>query len=365
MVRAALALKMNAVRERPLSDLDILATEACRARERELFDDEASNRGTTPTPMEPMDEDAEGELCDAFMGGDGVKAFAPIGYFAPIGAASVLPARVPTPVFKPAATGMAGNFASFMQPQPQMQFAQPMTQFPQQLEPQCMPTLLQPTPAAPQQPQPFLAAVAPPPPPPQPPLARSCVAVEPSEQPAEDHKRTGRGPSCCLGRMLALDPSVCDPHFTAPVGGTLRFEHKFCNSCRANGIQVATSRVRLLNPSHEASLCTVGFSHAQNRRFWSFSPLAPARFHLFNDKARCTGPKIVVFESTPEARGVDAQAMREVPPLDEPTPSGEAAIRLWVSYGTLTMQRSRKAFRPEAKRQKAPEGLDHSKLMLQ
>ena len=216
---------------------------------------------------------------------------------------------------------------------------------------------------APATPPDFLAAPSPQPPPGPAPLS---LAVQSSE-PTEDPRATGRGASSCLGRMLMVDPSICDPYFTAPVGGTLRFEHKFCNGCRANGIQVATSRVRLLNPSHDSSLCSVGFSHAQNRRFWSFSPLAPARFHLFNDKARCTGPKIIVFETAPDAKDVDSQAMREVPPLDEPTPSGEAAIRLWVSYGTLTMQRSRKAFRPEAKRQKAPEqaGLPHPRLMLQ
>ena len=155
---------------------------------------------------------------------------------------------------------------------------------------------------------------------------------------------------------MALIATSSTSYSSRAFGGTLRFEHKFCNSCRANGIQVATSRVRLLNPSHEASLCTVGFSHAQNRRFWSFSPLAPARFHLFNDKARCTGQKIIVFEK-PLPDSFTSPAML---PVRDPEVAcdGSPAVRLWVSYGTLTMQRSRKAFKPsEPLSQPAPSPL--------
>ena len=55
-------------------------------------------------------------------------------------------------------------------------------------------------------------------------------------------------PTRCLASLFAVDASVCDPTFVREgrAGATehksARFEHKFCNHCRANGIAVLASR---------------------------------------------------------------------------------------------------------------------------
>jgi hypothetical protein len=55
-------------------------------------------------------------------------------------------------------------------------------------------------------------------------------------------------PTRCLASLFAVDASVCDPTFVREGRGgatehtTARFEHKFCNHCRANGIAVLASR---------------------------------------------------------------------------------------------------------------------------
>ena len=127
-----------------------------------------------------------------------------------------------------------------------------------------------------------------------------------------------------------------------------------CDShCRASGIPVDPTRVRLLNPAYEEAVCaSVGSQGNQHKRFWCHSPVVPERFHLFNDKARCTGPKLVVLEAATEA---ETDALLPVPAPRPPhggghqmdVDEGHSHVRLWISYGTLTLQKSRKAFRPE------------------
>jgi len=323
---------------------DPLAVLAKAAEGRESLDEEEmSNRATTPAPMESEAEN--GELCDLSD-----RPPPPHGHFAPIPiGCPVEPPRIPTPVFKPAPTAgvqqqEGARGVQPVQPVPTQAFspyvfpngmsiAQPVMHMPMmQTTPMPMPMIatVVPMQLVHAQAQPLLPA--------RPVMAHRAISQRLALANMEESR--------CLGRLIRADGSCCDPHFTAPVGGTLRFEHKFCNRCRAEGVQVLASRVRLLHPDHEASLGSPGFSHTQQRRFWSYAPIAPARFHLFNDKARCTGAKIVVFEKPLEATDACGDCMLEELPASEKSASGEAAVRLWVSYGTLTLQRSRKAFKP-------------------
>ena len=361
-VFAWVRLRSPSMTSKPKSKADplaLLATEACRARD--SLDDEASNRATTPTPLDEVIESWA-----ATVGADEPRA--PMGHFAPIGMAAPIP-RAPTPVFKPTAASAPSPKAPpplaeasvaqwertpgpfmFCQPGAGLYYAQPMAMAPMaRMVPVHLPQVGMPAlPGQVVQPQlamPMMAFA-------QPHSQTLAAAHHLAFSAPDDDDRSPR----CLGRLLTSDCSGCDSHFNAPVGGTLRFEHKFCNCCRAKGIQVLASRVRLIDPEHEVALSTAGFSHAQQRRFWSYSPLAPARFHLFNDKARCTGQKIIVFEK-PLPDSFTSPAML---PVRDPEVAcdGSPAVRLWVSYGTLTMQRSRKAFKPsEPLSQPAPSPL--------
>ena len=92
------------------------------------------------------------------------------------------------------------------------------------------------------------------------------------------------------------------------------------------------------------------------------SPLLPGH-RTFNDKARCTGPWVIVFEtSLPEASEASEAEVAEVADpgtpdaltpaptaTEEAAPGGghpQSVVRLWISYGTLTLQKSRKSFKP-------------------
>ena len=168
---------------------------------------------------------------------------------------------------------------------------------------------------------------------------------------------TAGGPFRCLGQMLTADPLHCDPQFVAVrIGNTWRFHDKFCHHCRATGIPVDRSRVWLLNPAYEDTVCaSVGYKkklyartprNQQPERFWCHSPAVPKRFHLFNDKKHCNGPKLVVLEAAIEG---ETDALLPVPApkpqkgdmMDVDDGLG-CCVRLWISYGTLTLQKSRK-----------------------
>ena len=335
------------------------------------FDDEASNRATTPA-YEGMDSNrgslVEEEMADAEMG-----ELLPAGHFQPIGCPAPAP-RVPTPILRPAvatpcapapstlpiAMATVAQGASMFASSPMaMTMAQPM-----------MPPMPQLAPNRPTGTAPCLAMTSAPA---HPSYVQGCMPPSGSEPPIEPCQtasvprprlvdntpagmlgmKMGNVTSMprCLGKLLACDSMHCDPNFVAVrVGNSSRFEHKFCNHCRASGIPVQASRVRLLNPAYEAAFCVgAGSQGNQHKRFWCYSPTAPERFHIFNDKARCSGPKVVVFESPTTA---ETEAMMRVPlaanaPVGE---DGEAVVRLWISYGTLTLQRSRKAFRPDDQR---------------
>ena len=156
----------------------------------------------------------------------------------------------------------------------------------------------------------------------------------------------------CLAAMISVDAASCDPAFSrdarngpradGSAGGShksARFEHKFCNHCRAGGILVRASRVRLLAPRHEASFqATASRASASRERsaFWQQpaaddpylgSPTATmdggtCGFRTFNDKARCTGPKILVFEREISEK-IDGDVFLPVDSPSEACPDGE------------------------------------------
>ena len=359
-------------------------------------DEEQSNRATTPA-VDGLDSN-RGSLVEEEME-EAELELLPAGHFHPIGCPAPAP-RASTPLFRPAAAhgGMpvamarpAPDFSFFAPPpvpivmaghrsvdsQPPHHPQPPQPSQPLQTQQVLKPQTPQPS-QPPQAPQmahnayvPFQSmnlavAVGAAQPPfhtalgyapsfavPRPLLAPAAPAPAPSPLAQAGAGAASTGAMCCLGQMLTADASHCDPHFVAVrIGNSSRFEHKFCHNCRANGIPVDPSRVWLLNPAYEAAVCTsVGSPGNQHKRFWCHSPaVVPKRFHLFNDKARCTGPKLVVLETALEA---PAEALL---PVAAPAPSGggdmdvDEFVRLWISYGTLTLQKSRKAFRPEEHR---------------
>ena len=178
---------------------------------------------------------------------------------------------------------------------------------------------------------------------------------------------------------------------------------QFCNHCRANGLLIDASRVFLLPEESEE-----GFRRRASRGpprkeecawggVWVTGDLGvTVGFSVFNDKARCTGLKILVFESalppgSAEAAGLivcaqdrvhaefewssaacsaaacsaaGPEAVQGATPVLTPGPTpglsqarGGAepaaykytSVRLFVSYGTLTLHRSRKKYAPDAK----------------
>ena len=146
----------------------------------------------------------------------------------------------------------------------------------------------------------------------------------------------------CIGSFLSIDPSQCDQTFKPPTGGTGRFAHTLCHNCREHGIPIFADRVRLLTPKLEPGFKTTLVR--PNGHFWHTSKEVQGNFRLFNDKARCVGQKIVVFE-LPAPSAVDGEPLIH-PPADEAHwPSGAMIVRLWCSYSTLTLNRSRKSFR--------------------
>ena len=173
-------------------------------------------------------------------------------------------------------------------------------------------------------------------------VSSNTTSPTPSSTPLPAFVCTADQSSLCLGTILSIDPSRCDPAFVPQVGGTGRFEQKLCINCRADGIACLVERVRILTPGQEAAFQARSARHSRSA-FWTTSTAVSQRFRVFNDKARCTGPKVVVFESQPPEI-VNGEAL-VLPAADEEGADGRLIVRLWNSYGTLTLKRSRKAFR--------------------
>lgn len=370
-------------------DLELLAAAASSravaelvVRNQEYEDEESSNRATTPA-VDGLDSN-RGSLVEEEME-DAELELLPAGHFHPIGCPAPAP-RASTPLLRPAAATphnsslpiamarLAPDYSCLARPPvPVVMASHPSTELqPPQPSPPSQPSLLS-QPAQPSQPSELFAPVQPinlaiavgAPPSPFPPLGYApsfpaprpvLAAAPPAPAPLPLlHGKSGcrgggtaSGTLRCLGQMLSADHSHCDPQFVpVRIGNSSRFEHKFCHHCRARGIPVDPSRVRLLNPAYEDAVCaSVGAQGNQHKRFWCHSPAVPVRFHLFNDKARCTGPKLVVLEAAVEG---ETDALLPVP-TPKPTGGGMMdvdeglgkCVRLWISYGTLTLQKSRK-----------------------
>jgi hypothetical protein len=142
----------------------------------------------------------------------------------------------------------------------------------------------------------------------------------------------------CLGTLLSTDAANCDPAFEPPASGIARFERRLCNNCRANGIACLADRVRMVTQDQESAFHAVDVR--KTRQFWHQSTAVPQCFRIYNDKARCTGLKLVVFQSSPPLTVAGEPLL--MPPTVETGPGGCSIVRLWCSYGTLTLNRSRK-----------------------
>ena len=167
----------------------------------------------------------------------------------------------------------------------------------------------------------------------------AAIPTTHSNSKVADVRKARRGK--CIGGYLSIDNSTCDPTFVQP-GGKSRFERQCCSNCRAEGIACLAEYVRVLTQKQEPAFQTDKLRQSR-MEYWHQSTGISQRFRLFNDKSRCTGAKVVVFESTPPEM-VNGEAL--LPPVDQETgPGGTKVVRLWPSYGTLTLARSRKAFR--------------------
>ena len=145
-----------------------------------------------------------------------------------------------------------------------------------------------------------------------------CSRIPSSPIVAPSAMEDSEGKCTCWGALIKGDPSQCTPGF---VVGKSHFKNKVCSGCRADGIVVSASRLRIcLSPDMLQNQLNMGL--------WSRTKSA-GRYRLINQTAGCKGGAMLL------SAGVEAPTSTEFAMLPANLVDGQGMVKLLVSKGTL------------------------------
>lgn len=160
-----------------------------------------------------------------------------------------------------------------------------------------------------------------------------CVVVTPAGE--------GVPLSTCWGGRLSGSRIACAPMPADADKGRRHFQDRLCSRCRAQGVSIPMSRVKIP--------CDRGlFTNKTTEGLWNNGYGDLPGFRVVNQMQRCTSPRLVIFESEPEAQAASEYRLRPIAPhLDEIVVESEGQkIRLHPCQGTLVPRVSAKRLRP-------------------